>query len=136
MKRIIKGMLITCLFLPLSAKGQNEIDALRYSQIYFGSTARSISLGGAFGALGGDYTCLSTNPAGLGIYRKSDFSFTLGFADRNHQADFEGNRNDDDRFSLELPHIGVVLLHFGFVPGGNQQQWRGFKRSAFRPIPF
>jgi hypothetical protein len=109
MKRIIKGMLITCLFLPLSAKGQNEIDALRYSQIYFGSTARSISLGGAFGALGGDYTCLSTNPAGLGIYRKSDFSFTLGFADRNHQADFEGNRNDDDRFSLELPHIGVVL---------------------------
>lgn len=68
-------------------------------------------MGGAFGALGGDYSCLSTNPAGLGIYRKSDFSFTLGFADRNHQADFEGNRNDDDRFSLELPHIGVVLAN-------------------------
>ncbi|MBL4715191.1 MAG: hypothetical protein JKX95_01025, partial [Bacteroidia bacterium] len=47
---------ITCLsilaFVSLCTYGQNDVDALRYSQTEFGGTARSISAGGAFGALG------------------------------------------------------------------------------------
>ncbi len=55
---------------------QNEDDALRYSQIYFGGTARSVSTAGSFGAVGGDYSTVSTNPAGLGRFKKSNFSFS------------------------------------------------------------
>ncbi|MBL0343571.1 MAG: hypothetical protein IPP71_23575 [Bacteroidetes bacterium] len=67
MMKLLKGMLIACLFCPYQLKAQNEIDALRYSQSMFGSTARSLSMGGAFGALGADFSTLSTNPAGIGV---------------------------------------------------------------------
>ncbi|MFM7177571.1 MAG: hypothetical protein ACKO0X_09145 [Bacteroidota bacterium] len=118
MKNQIKGMLIACLFLPSIAAAQNEIDALRYSQTMIGPTARSLAMGGAFGALGGDYTCLSTNPAGLGIYRKSDFSVSLGFAGRNYKSDFGGTRTLDDRFDVDVPNLGVVLASGSQKEGG------------------
>ncbi len=60
----------------LSANAQNEVDALRYSQISFGGTARYDGMAGAFGALGADFSTLSSNPAGLGLYRKSEITFT------------------------------------------------------------
>ena len=42
---------------------QNEYDALRFSRNFQQGTARSTAMGGAFGALGGDVSCLATNPA-------------------------------------------------------------------------
>jgi hypothetical protein len=60
----------------IQASAQNQVDALRYSQIYPGGTARSTAMGGAFGALGGDFYSASLNPAGLGVYRSSEFTFT------------------------------------------------------------
>jgi hypothetical protein len=42
------------------------------------STARSAAIGGAFVSLGADLSSLYINPAGLGMYRSSDFSVTLG----------------------------------------------------------
>ena len=36
----------------LNVKAQNDLDALRYSQITVGGNARFLSMGGAFGALG------------------------------------------------------------------------------------
>ncbi|MFA6798620.1 MAG: hypothetical protein WCR39_04935, partial [Bacteroidales bacterium] len=66
-----KILIISMLLLgALGLSAQNEQDALRYSFIQTGGTTRSISMGGAFGAVGGDFSSLSINPAGLGIYRK------------------------------------------------------------------
>ncbi|MGD0342446.1 MAG: hypothetical protein ABSA76_12150, partial [Bacteroidales bacterium] len=45
---------------------QNADDALRYSTLFYTGTARFMSMGGAFTALGGDISSLSQNPAGLG----------------------------------------------------------------------
>lgn len=63
----------------VGAKAQSNIrteDMLRISQQYPWGTARAMGMGGAFGALGGDMTSLSLNPAGLGIYRSSEFTFS------------------------------------------------------------
>ena len=46
---------------------QGEMDAYRFSQTELNGTARSMSMGGAFGALGGDMSVMSHNPAGLGV---------------------------------------------------------------------
>ena len=102
MKNIIKGRFTACLFYPITIYAQNEIDALRYSQSMFGSTARSFSMGGAFGALGADYSSMSSNPAGLGVYRRSEFSFSMGFANRNTDSDFLNRQRDENRFSFDL----------------------------------
>lgn len=45
----------------LLAKAQNEVDALLFSQSVYQGTARSMAMGGAFGALGADFSALSTN---------------------------------------------------------------------------
>lgn len=59
-------------FSVIITRSQNDIDAMRYSQITVGGNARFLSMGGAFGALGANTSCLSYNPAGLGIYRKGE----------------------------------------------------------------
>lgn len=119
---ILKGMLMACLFYPHQIFAQNEIDALRYSQPLFGSTARSFSMGGAFGALGADFSSLSSNPAGIGVYRKSEFSFSLGFANRKTESEFTGNKNSENEFSVDVPDIGLV---FAF-PRERKEGWKQF----------
>ncbi|MDD2323034.1 MAG: hypothetical protein PHT77_09410, partial [Bacteroidales bacterium] len=75
MKKLI---LLTALFIGSISflVAQTAEDALRYSRITFGGTARSMAMAGAFGALGADFSTLSTNPAGIGVYNKSIVSFT------------------------------------------------------------
>ena len=75
MKKYLITLFLATL-IPAWAITQNAVDALRYSQLYTGGTARYMSMGGAFGALGADFTTLSTNPGGLGIYKSSEFTFT------------------------------------------------------------
>ena len=72
MKKII--CIAAALFLggEVSVWAQSEIDAYRFSQREESGSARYLSMGGAFGALGGDISAMSTNPGGLGIYRSSE----------------------------------------------------------------
>ena len=58
--------------------GQAMPDAYKYSAPQLRGTARFVSMGGAFGALGGDITTLTQNPAGIGVYRSSEVVATIG----------------------------------------------------------
>ena len=69
---------------------QNVDDALRYSQIFYGGTARFMSMGGAFTALGGDISSLSQNPAGLGVFRSSELTITPQLFHIKTNAGFNG----------------------------------------------
>ena len=60
----------------IAANAQNEVDALRYSTQNLSGTARYAAMGGAFGSLGGEFSALSSNPAGIGMYQFSEFTFT------------------------------------------------------------
>ena len=77
-------ILSTFLFISYS---QNDVDAIRYSRIGGGGSARFISMGGAFGAVGADLSCAAYNPAGLGVFRKGELSFSAGFRATNNSAD-------------------------------------------------
>ena len=60
-----------------TSTAQTVVDAVRYGNSEISGTARYRSMAGAFGALGGDPSCISDNPSGLAIYRgTSSFSFT------------------------------------------------------------
>ena len=65
------------LTLPLVASAQGATDGYNFSQTDLKGTARFMSMGGAFGALGGDLSTLSQNPAGIGVYRHSEIGFTV-----------------------------------------------------------
>ena len=55
---------------------QNEVDALRYSMQNLTGTARYSAMGGAFGSLGGEFSNLSANPAGIGMYQYAELSLS------------------------------------------------------------
>jgi hypothetical protein len=111
-KKIILAAITFNMGLFSLAFGQNEIDALRYSQFMRGGTARFTSMGGAFGALGGDFSVLSTNPAGIGIYRKSEFTFTPSFFNQKTTSDFKGNMLDDYKYNVNFNNAGIVLAYY------------------------
>ena len=106
MKRILSGLII--LATGMVALAQNESDALLFSLSKPTGTARSISLGGAMGALGGDLSAISINPAGVAVYRSSEFSFTPSLTYTQTKSAYNGTRTDDDKFSVPLQQIGFV----------------------------
>jgi hypothetical protein len=108
MKRIIVSITLIVAF-SLTGFSQNDLDALRYSQSFIGGTARSMSMGGAFGALGGDFTSLSINPAGVGMYRAKEFSITPTFYHDMTTSTFLGKQIEDTRYNLNLNNVGIVF---------------------------
>ncbi len=70
-------IILSAVLMATAASAQNVVDASRFSETSLSGTARYRSMGGAFGAVGGDATAMNDNPAGLGIYRgTSEVSFT------------------------------------------------------------
>ena len=120
------------LLFSLVANAQNEVDAMRYSQLTFGGTARFSSMGGSMGALGGDISTLSFNPAGIAVFRKTELSITPNIFSQSTSSTYNGNNSGDRKFNLSLGNIGIVgaihlkddknggweFLNFGF--GYNQ----------------
>jgi hypothetical protein len=103
----------------LRVNSQNIDDALRYSQIFYGGTARFMSMGGAFTALGGDLSTLSQNPAGIGVFRSFDFSITPQIYTSKTNSIFNGTSADDYMQRFNLSQAGFVTnLSNGRHPGG------------------
>ena len=75
-------------------------------------TARSMALGGAFTSLGADLASMSINPAGLGMYRRNEFSLTplLSVAHGQTQGAPSWVGNNKTRFAFA--NVGVALNVF------------------------
>ncbi len=110
MKKLVFLSLIAA-FCSLQVNAQNEIDALRYSRLNYSGSARFASMGGAFGALGADFTTLSHNPAGIGLYRSSEISFTPSIAITRTEAVLNGNFREDSRYNFNLGNVGIVMAY-------------------------
>jgi hypothetical protein len=118
---ILTGLALLCLAGNVSA--QTEVDALRYSRLDFGGTARIQGIGGAQAALGADAGNLSGNPAGLGLYRRSEFSFTPGVSFGNTSSSVGGLSSVDQRQNLNLSGFGLVFANR--KSDGTEGDWRG-----------
>ena len=92
-----------------TALAQNENDVLRYSQLTFGGTARSSAMGGSMGALGADFSTLSGNPAGIGVYRRSEISITPQLSFQSNTANYNGTSSEDQKMNFNLGNVGIVL---------------------------
>lgn len=105
-------IIITLFFSILSQQisAQTLTDAYRLSNQRVNGTARAGAMGNAFGALGGDFTSLSINPAGIGIYRSSEFVFTPIINSNNSELSLNGNNFTDSKFQIKANNIGFVGL--------------------------
>lgn len=114
---------ITCLFISAFfmtggfAYAQGEMDAFKMSQNELNGTARYLGMSGAFGALGGDISSMSTNPAGLGIYRSSEVVTTICLSSIKANADLNGTKADANKTRFNFDNIAYV----GYFPTGNDE---------------
>ncbi len=107
MKKIITIMTAVML-VPFLVRAQDLTDALRYSGFQVQGTARAGAMGNAFGALGGDFTSISINPAGLGLYRAGELVFTPAFGQSNVEATYQGQLMTDNKYNFSFNNISYV----------------------------
>jgi len=103
------SLIFVIMVATLSASiAQNVDDALRYSQQFYTGTARFMSMGGAFTALGGDISSLSQNPAGLGVFRSSEISITPQLFQIKTTAGLNSANSSDYIYNFNLAQAGIV----------------------------
>lgn len=100
------------------------LDALRFSQTQTGGSARISAIGGSNIAVGGDITAIGGNPAGLGLYNRSEISMTLGMNYLNNNAIYSGN----NAYTQEV-YSGLESL--GFVINNTEKQLKGWLGGSF-----
>jgi hypothetical protein len=122
---MIKKFLIAaqCMFGFFAAIAQNDNDALRYSRVGGGGSPRSIAMGGAMGALGGDVSCAAINPAGLGIFRKGELMYSGGLRFTANTAGFEGKKTSTPDGNFIFSNFGAAFAY------GNEKD--ATKRNIF-----
>ena len=77
-------LMICSALLALPAMAQETYENARLLGNDLNGTARYVGMGGAMEALGADLSTIRTNPAGIGLFRKSGVNLSFGF---NSQAD-------------------------------------------------
>lgn len=112
MKRtlIIAALAVFC---AAETFAQSAIDAYNISPTELRGTARFVSMGGAFTSLGGDISCMTQNPAGLGIYRSSDIGLTFDLTMRSYKSatNYRNDKNSETSFKFDnFGYVGVVNL--------------------------
>lgn len=96
-----------------SAGAQTMYDALSFSKSDYAGTARTVAMGNAFTALGGDLGAVSINPAGSAVARYSQVAITPGAniainSATGVQGGFEKSlRTSIGRFTM--PNIGFSI---------------------------
>ena len=74
----------------MPAAAQDTYESARLLGSDLNGTARYVGMGGAMDALGADISTMSTNPAGIGMFRHSSVSASLGLVSQSDAQKFDG----------------------------------------------
>ncbi|MBQ9311389.1 MAG: hypothetical protein IJ222_11095 [Bacteroidales bacterium] len=119
MKRLIT-ILTASIALAAGASAQTMSDALTFSRNNYYGTARTIGMGNAVTAVGGDIGTIAINPAGGSVSAFSQFSFSTGFTTSSSESSytpsyaFDGSPSygasfNDSKTRMTVPNIGLNL---------------------------
>ena len=94
------------------AKAQGDYEAFTFSQTDYLGTARFMGAGGAFGATGGDFSALSTNPAAIGLFKRNEVTITPMMLNFNYtDTRYNGDLSSAQKFKYTVPQAGIVSTH-------------------------
>ena len=117
MKKILSIM--TAAMLGTAVSAQETYDNAQLASKDLNGTARYVGMGGAMEALGADISTMGTNPAGIGMFRRSMVAGSFGFNTQQDAKSF-GNAN---KTNMSFDQAGFVysmrsgrhsMLNFGF----------------------
>ncbi len=121
MKKYI--LAITAIISISYTKAQEIPDAIRLAQENLNGTARFRAMGGAFGALGGDFSSLNVNPAGSVVFANNQAGGTLTSFNTQNDSDYFGSKASQDDNSFDLNQAGVVFV---FEDRTKKSDWNKF----------
>ncbi|WP_026978190.1 OmpP1/FadL family transporter [Flavobacterium tegetincola] len=108
MKKLLSFIIIVSAF--TTVKAQQVSDALQYANDDINGTARFRAMGGAFGALGGDLSSLSVNPAGSAVFTGNFAAVTLSNQNKKNTSTYFGTANDTKDSSFDMNQFGSVWV--------------------------
>lgn len=117
MKKIYISSLLS--LMSLGAFAQSAYDAVNIMQSDLNGSARYVGMGGALNALGADISLMSSNPAGTGLYRRSDVNFSL-----SGLVTGDPGQMHNDRSRMSFDQAGVLFAVK--VGGGSSVQYVNF----------
>ena len=103
MKKIILFAFVLAQTMAISAQETYEMATIETPEL--NGTARYVGMGGAMEALGADISTISTNPAGIGLFRKSVASVSFGFVSQGGASE----TNDVSPTRMSFDQAGFVL---------------------------
>lgn len=125
MKNRSKWLIGILMLLPYLIWAQSTSEtALLFSRIKPGGSARIQGMGGVQTSLGGDYSSAFSNPAGLGMFNRSDISITPGFNTAKLTSNYLDNTTTETKTNLSIPGLGLVFQK-------EQSGRNGFLSGAF-----
>lgn len=90
------------------AQGINDV--VRYSTENLNGTARFRAMSGAFGALGGDFSAFSINPAGSGVFSTGEVTISLSNYNNDNDASYFGTLSNTNESEFDLNQAGIVFV--------------------------
>ena len=117
MKKLFVTMIAVMGALPMMA--QETYENAKIATQDLNGTARYVGMGGALEALGADITTISTNPAGIGMFRKGTASVSFGVNSQQDVADFATGKTtkmsfDQAGFVASMRTSYDSWVNFGF----------------------
>lgn len=100
------------LMASMTAAAQETYQDAKLAAPQLTGTARYVGMGGAMEALGADISTISSNPAGIGLFRKSQVTLTAGViaqTDAENYTEFDGSRIIFNGKKVILPSTRLVL---------------------------
>ncbi|MBR4729046.1 MAG: hemin receptor [Prevotella sp.] len=102
MKKIL--ILVVALASVCTAMAQETYENAKIATEDLNGTARYVGMGGAMDALGADISTIGTNPAGIGLFRRSVASVSFGTNTQQDAVDFAGA----NKTRVSFDQIGFV----------------------------
>lgn len=88
---------------------QEPTDALRYSWTTTNGTARNQAIGGAGASLGGEFSTLFINPAGLGFYKTDEFVITPYFHFQDNKSLYKNLKSSSASNAINIGASGFIF---------------------------
>ena len=116
----------------LSLMSQNISDALNYTNNNIDGSARFSAMGGAFGALGGEISSISLNPAGSAIFNNSYFSLSFASDKKTNDVNLlkAGHHIGIDTIGQSLRNANLQLRSEPANPQVNVGPWNNTTMEA------
>ena len=133
MKKVFAGLLL--FGVAWSAGAQNWQDAYSFSENNYLGTARSVGMGNAMTAIGGDLGSLSFNPAGSAVAGYSQITLTpsLSIATTSAKGDIVTDKGESLGFgdAQKAAYTRFKMPNFGFMTVFDTHNNLGLKRWSF-----